>query len=149
MAEFSAWLQGWNIPWPENLWVGTTVTTDKTIGRLDGLFEVGDEQTTRFLSLEPQLEKVDLRKHLHGLDWVIQGGESGSDARPFELEWARQMRDHCQEANVAYFLKQLGSKPNDKGELLNLKDGHGGDWDEWPKDLRVREVPTVVASGAR
>ena len=149
MAEFSAWLQSWDIDWPANLWAGTTVTTENTIIRLDELFEVGDEQTTRFLSMEPQLDNVDLQGHLHGLNWVIQGGESGTNARPFDIEWARLTRKHCQDANVAYFLKQLGTKPSFKGEPLRLKDGHGGDWSEWPEDLRVREVPTSVASGAR
>lgn len=151
MAEFSAWLQSLGITWPTNLWVGTTVTTGKTIGRLDELSKVGDKQTTRFLSLEPQLEAIDLRKHLHGLDWVIQGGESGPDARPFDLQWVRQIRDQCREANVYYFLKQLGAKPNVKGEPLELKDGHGGDWAEWPKglDLLVRDVPPAAVPGAR
>jgi len=27
------------------------------------------------------------------------------------------------------------------GEEIALRDGHGGDWSEWPEDLRVREVP--------
>jgi len=150
MAEFSAWLKDWNIGWPENLWAGTTVTTDSTTGRLDDLFGVGDEQTTRFLSLEPQLEYVDLRDHLHGLDWVIQGGESGGNPRPFDIEWAELTRKHCQEANVPYYLKQVGAYPRFAGERVRLKDSHGGDWfewGEWAKDLRVREVPAGAASG--
>jgi hypothetical protein len=138
-----------DIAWPENLWVGTTVTTNKTIVRLDELFDVGDERTTRFLSMEPQLESIDLQGHLHGLDWVIQGGESGSAARPFEIEWIEPTLKHCQEANVAYYLKQVGANPRIAGERIPLKDSHGGDWDEWgewAKDLRVREVPAGVAS---
>ena len=147
MAEFSTWLAGWNVAWPINLWGGTTVTTDKTIGRLDELFKVGDQRTVRLVSVEPQLESIDLRRHLPELDWVIQGGESGSDARPFDVAWARQMRDHCREAGVNYFLKQLGSNPIAEGEPLPLKDGHGSNWDEWSEDLRIREVPdTVVPS---
>lgn len=27
--------------------------------------------------------------------------------------------------------------------LLKLRDSHGGDWDEWPADLRVRQFPTI------
>ncbi|MGE3463865.1 MAG: DUF5131 family protein [Pseudomonadales bacterium] len=27
--------------------------------------------------------------------------------------------------------------------VLPLKDSHGGDWEEWPKDLRIREFPVV------
>jgi protein gp37 len=144
MADFSTWLADWSVAWPTNLWVGTTVTTDKTISRLDELFKVGDQRTVRLVSVEPQLEIIDLRQHLPELDWVIQGGESGSDARPFDVAWARQMRDYCQAAGVHYFLKQLGSNPCIEGKPLRFDDQHGGDWSEWPEDLRIREVPTAV-----
>jgi protein gp37 len=144
MAQFSTWLADWDVTWPTNLWPGTTVTAGSTVERLDGLLEVGDERTIRFASVEPQLENVDLRRHLPELDWIIQGGESGSDARPFDLSWARQMRDQCHEAGVAYFLKQLGSSPFIEGKPLRFEDRHSGDWAEWPEDLRVREVPAAV-----
>ena len=146
MAEFSTWLADWDVAWPTNLWAGTTVTTDKTVGRLDELFKVGNERTVRLVSVEPQLESIDLRRHLPGLDWVIQGGESGSDARSFDMAWARQMRDHCREAGVHYFFKQLGSNPFSEGKPLGLKKRDGSDWSEFPEDLRVREVPTAAVS---
>ena len=146
MAQFSTWLADWRVPWPTNLWPGTTITAGSTIERLDALLAVGDERTTRYLSLEPQLESIDILRYLTGLDWIIQGGESGSDARPFELSWARQLQDHCREAGVACFLKQLGSNPTFEGKPLRFEDRHGGNWAEWPSDLRVREVPTAVVS---
>lgn len=43
------------------------------------------------------------------LDWVIVGGESGPGARPMHPEWARQIRDACTAAGVAFFMKQWGS----------------------------------------
>ncbi len=42
------------------------------------------------------------------LHWVIVGGESGTGARPMQTEWARQLRDQCQAAGVAFFFKQWG-----------------------------------------
>ena len=74
---------------------------------------------------------------------MIAGGESGRRdfVRPFDLSWARELRDHCRETGVAFFLKQLGRRPVSEGEELKLRDTHGGDWTEWPKDLRVREMP--------
>ncbi len=142
MADFSAWLADWDQGWPENLWAGTSVTTSKTVERIDDLLKVGDERTMRFLSIEPQLENVDLRGHLAGIAWVIQGGESGGDPRPFDMAWARDLRDQCRQAGVDYFCKQLGSKPLVDDKPLCLEDRHGADWDEWPEDLRVREVPS-------
>jgi protein gp37 len=62
----------------------------------------------RGLSVEPQLESIRLdNADLMILDWVIQGCESGPHRRPFELDWARSMRDQCVDAGVAYFLKQI------------------------------------------
>ena len=144
MGEFSAWLEDWDTLWPENLWAGTTITTQGTTSRLEALAKVGNDKTIRFASVEPQLEELDLERYLPGLDWVIQGGESGADPRPFDTRWARKLRDECRAAGVAYFLKQLGAHALDEGEPLALHDGHGGDWDEWAKDLRVREVPVTV-----
>jgi hypothetical protein len=118
----------------------------------------------RFLSVEPQLEAVDLSKvimpdgdHLGpdtmyndgedaGIDWVICGGESGPHARPFNLAWAESLQDQCKSAGVAFFMKQLGSKPvRDIGDAdncpLKLKDRKGVDPSEWPESLRVREFP--------
>lgn len=45
------------------------------------------------------------------LDWVIVGGESGARvvARPFDLQWARDLRDECATADAPFFFKQAGS----------------------------------------
>ena len=42
------------------------------------------------------------------LDWLIAGGESGPDARPMHLDWARSLRDQCQAAGVPFLFKQWG-----------------------------------------
>jgi len=42
------------------------------------------------------------------LGWVIVGGESGHGARPMHPDWARSIRDQCQEAGVPFFFKQWG-----------------------------------------
>jgi len=143
MAEFSSWLALQEISWPSNLWAGTSVTSQKTTSRIDHLLRVGDESTIRFLSVEPQYEEVDLACWLPHLDWVIQGGESGRGASRFELEWARLLIAQCREHRVPYFLKQLGASVTSDGEPQDFEDGHAGNWDEWPDDLRVRELPPL------
>jgi protein gp37 len=45
---------------------------------------------------------------IHGLDWVITGGETGLGARPMPPEWPRAIRDQCQQAKVPYFHKHNG-----------------------------------------
>jgi protein gp37 len=153
LAEFAAHVgEG---QWPPNLWVGTSITERRYVDRIDYLRSVGDQTTTRFLSVEPQHTHISLAGKLAGIGWVIQGGESGPlkqnslslaqfserVPRPFDLAWARQLRDECASAKVPFFLKQLGSAPVTGGEPVKFEDGHGGDWDEWPADLRVRQVP--------
>lgn len=90
------------------------------------------------------------------IDLVIFGGESGPDARPCDLAWIRDGVRQCKAAGVSAFVKQLGANPvdttppppgssstNDFDRRIRLRDSHGGDWSEWPADLRVREMPRV------
>lgn len=95
----------------------------------------------------------------HGrIDWIIAGGESGPGARSCNVEWIREIVRQCKAANVACFVKQLGSRAWDariaslesveemQPEHLNahgrkIKDKKGGNPSEWPEDLRVREFP--------
>jgi len=75
----------------------------------------------RGLSVEPQLGPINLSlmgtmpKDITGsayrlgyqyLDWVISGAESGAGARDFDDNWARNLRDQCQEFDVPFFFKQ-------------------------------------------
>ncbi|MCC5850355.1 MAG: DUF5131 family protein, partial [Verrucomicrobia bacterium] len=98
---------------PPNLCAMTTMTgaDRQNLVRLGKLKEV--DAHIRGLSVEPLWERIPSEKlDLTGIDWLIVGGESGSkDARPFDLAWARELRDHCREQGVAFFCKQLGSHP--------------------------------------
>lgn len=110
----------------------------------------------------------DRTSDLPGLDWIVVGGESGPGARPCDVAWVRQIVAACQGASVPVFVKQLGSRPGlraktrasgrtfndlytrDQGmwpeELADeacVTHAKGGDPDEWPADLRVREMPTT------
>lgn len=46
--------------------------------------------------------------HLHAVDWVIVGGESGAAVRPMHPDWARSIRDQCVDARIPFFFKQWG-----------------------------------------
>ena len=62
-----------------------------------------------------------------------------------DIAWAIEMQQHCREAGVPCFFKQLGAYPFESEERLNLKDPHGGDWTEWPEYIRVHQVPVLAA----
>jgi len=119
----------------------------------------------RGASVEPMLEAVNLEAAAGislwctKLNWIICGGESGSQARPFNLAWAESLREQCKAAGVPFFMKQVGSCPKrwitpilGSETLLHcpalpIKDRKGGDPSEWPESLRVREWPTILTSG--
>lgn len=99
---------------------------------------------------------------------AIVGGESGPGARPFHINWARDIIRDCKAASVPCFMKQLGSVPvMDEEEWrglnptpllwaknstrapsgtvpLRMADGKGGEPLQWPADLRVRQMPEVA-----
>lgn len=141
MAKFSTWLAAKGTPWPANLWAGTSITGQVTTSRIDHLLEVGDSETIRFLSVEPQIEPLELGTYLPDLDWVLHGGESGTDAREFKIEWAEELMQQCKRLRVPYFLKQLGSVVTHAGKRVQFEDAHAGDWAEWPRKLAVRQFP--------
>jgi protein gp37 len=85
-------------------------------------------------------------QNLPKIDWVIVGGESGNKARPCSFHWIRSIVRQCKAAKVPVFVKQLGSNPiwgSGQEPLIQLvvKNRKGGDMQEFPKDLRVREMP--------
>lgn len=81
------------------------------------------------------------------LGWVIVGGESGGKARSMQLDWATALQKQCAETYTPFFFKQAGRRPTvtsaDGHQLvqLKLKSPKGGDLDELPCELRVREFP--------
>jgi protein gp37 len=115
---------------PANIWLGTSVE-DQTRGNLR-VRRLVDAPilATRFLSVEPLLESVDL--NLGGIEWVIIGCESGPGARPFELGWARDIVALCRSEGIACFVKQLPGQR--RGSVLH-------DLEDFPADLRIREYP--------
>lgn len=132
-----------------NVWLGATIVNqaeaDRDVPKL-----LDTPAAKRFLSMEPLLGPVDLWhlampdskrtiqafdgldskgcvQFLGGLDWVIVGGESGAEARPMSIQWARELRDQCDEACVPFLFKQ---------------------WGEWaPAKVRPSESPGKFAFG--
>jgi protein gp37 len=124
-------------PLPDNIWAGTSVMEMNTKIRVDQLRAVNAK--VRFLSLEPMWEDLS-RLNLRDISWVILGGESGLKATYCEMDWFRRMIVKCQAMDIPVFVKQTGSFIAKK---LKFVDSSGGDWNEWPEYLRVREMPRL------
>ena len=113
------------LPWPSNLWMGTSVENADYLHRVDTLRQIPAQ--TRFLSLEPLIGAVpDI--DLINIDWVIAGGESGPGARKIEEDWVRSIRDQCDDAGVRFFFKQWGGTNKKRsGRMLDNRT-----WDDFP-----------------
>ena len=92
-----------SITWTKNIWLGTTVESQKVIHRIDYLRESG--AYIKFLSIEPLLTPINDLK-LKNIDWVIVGGESGAKARPMLKEWVIDIKNQCKAQDVPFFFKQ-------------------------------------------
>lgn len=159
----------WGVTFGDHMHFGVSVEDQKrALERIPRLQET--RAAVRFLSVEPQLEHIDLGHDtpevgwisylrgfdgcdpiIPGIDWVICGGESGPGARPFNLAWAESLLAQCRDADVPYFFKQMGSRPYASKDSPSFsfntlvfpsmrKDRmKGGDPEDWPEHLRVRE----------
>lgn len=144
VSEFLAgWLDCLDMPergaFPENVWIGVSAGADQ-----EAALKIPAK--IHFLSCEPMLHGLDTA-HAAKFDWIIFGGESGRNARVCNVEWIRNGLKFCRAHGIAGFVKQLGRRPVGRTQgvvtwpLYDLLDSHGGDWSEWPEDLRVREFP--------
>ncbi len=116
------------IDWPENVWMGVSVETEKYTFRIDHLRRTGAK--TKFLSLEPLLGPLP-NLDLKNINWAIVGGESGPGARPVMQEWVTGIRDQCLAARVPFFFKQWGGVQKKRaGRTLE-----GRTWDEMPTNI--------------
>ena len=66
-----------------------------------------------FGSFEPLLGPIILDKNAP--DWIIVGGESGPNARPMNLDWARSLQRQAGELGRVFNFKQVGGRGSDKG----------------------------------
>lgn len=90
----------------DNVWLGTSIESDKYTHRADSLRRI--PAAKRFISAEPLLGPLP-SLDLTGIDWLIAGGESGPKSRPAEVAWVRDLRDRCTAQGVAFFFKQWGN----------------------------------------
>lgn len=147
--------------WPENLWMGVSVCSAAKI-EMQRIEQLGSTRASlKWISFEPWVSNMDmplseavpnLRNLLRssGISWIVIGGESGSrdDTNLMTLADARWLIAESQAAGCKVHFKQLGTalaiqlgvySTDGKGEHR----AKGGNPDQWPDDLNIREWPTV------
>jgi protein gp37 len=135
-----------------NAWLGVTAGDPKGWDNRVPIL-LNTPAAVRFVSVEPMLEAIDCTlscnhecayqepdtgawvcqgcEETPALDLVICGCESGPRRRPMKTEWAISLRKQCFNDGIAFFMKQMeicGKVTDDPAQF--------------PKELRVREMPT-------
>lgn len=138
------------------------VSAEPLLEPIDAWRELHDSDCVTAQEVDGRLGCICNEPREDHISWVIVGGESGPHARPCNVGWIRGIVAQCKAAGVAVFVKQLGAKPVERQHKggcaafdsylscdcgkpsagIKLRDRHGGDPDEWPEDLRVREFPS-------
>ena len=121
-------------PVPSHIWLGVSVEDRQRTTRIVHLQNTN--APVRFLSIEPLLGFIG-PIDLHGISWVIVGGESGPHARPMDVNWAREIRDQCAEQGINFFFKQWGGKTSKAGGRILDGELHNGFPDEALERLRA------------
>ena len=119
------------ITWSDNIWMGVSVENRDAIPRCKLLKQTAAK--TKFISAEPLLESIN-SIDLDGIDWLIVGGESGSNCRPLKKEWVIELKDLAEKNDTAFFFKQWGgfNKKKNGSEL------DGRYYREYPSKKQMR-----------
>ena len=165
------------IDWPlPNVWLGVSVENQEAADlRVPILRKL--PAAVHWISQEPQLGPVVYRDDVFGwkplgpgddeaemlppVRWVVIGGESGHNARPFDVQWARDLVAQSQRTELRVFVKQMGanaidSNPDTGNSFMRfagwqpntvevvLQHRKGGDSEEWPEELQMQDWPRVA-----
>jgi protein gp37 len=117
--------------WQQSLWLGFSAERQKEFDTpWSDMRALADAGWFVFVSIAPLIGPVKLPSDFLALGkrtWVIVAGEQGPHklCRDMDPNWARVIRDQCQDAGIPFFMKQMA-----KGAPI-------------PPDLQIREFPSV------
>lgn len=101
------------------------------------------------LFVDPLVSEVDVTDHVHQLDWVVLGGESGPGCRRTYLDHLVRVIEVCREAETPVYVQQLGASVWDRlltpdTLCVQLAEPAGRDAQQWPSYVRVRQLPQFL-----
>lgn len=130
----------------DNVWLGVSVENQDFVYRIDELEKIPAK--IKFISFEPLIGNLE-KDFVGGVNWIIIGGESGNDNgeykyRECKLDWIENIVNGYETSNemgltdTAIFVKQMGTH---LAKELKMSDRHGGNIEDFPENLRIREFP--------
>jgi len=108
-------IAGWKLP--GHVWLGTTCEDQQHYDRRWAVLATIPARV-RFVSYEPALGPLSILGFKSTPDWLICGGESGTGHRDMPQAWAENIMEQCDDAAVAFFMKQMAGKKPVPSELM-------------------------------
>jgi protein gp37 len=126
-------LMGFHQFFPKNLWIGTSITTEREIDRIDILRHV--DAVHRLVSFEPLRGEIGFTPLDLGIDWFIIGGQSRPWIHP-DRAWIDDLIEQAHKRNIPVLVKrnaQYSSGPQALWTGLQ----------EWPRAILEHLQPKV------
>ena len=109
------------IPYPDNCWLGATVTNTHELKKAEGIFSVLPGK--KYLSIEPIHESVSVSSICRFVSWIIVGAETGNRKGKIvpQSSWIKKILIQAEDENTQVFLKNslAGSSNPDSPFLLH------------------------------
>ena len=115
----------------KNVWLGTSAENQHFYNIRWSVLRIIAEDfgLVSWISYEPALGPLSLDEYAITLsssqdhyedypDWLVCGGESGTNRRPMEQAWAENLQSECELAGVHFFMKQFSARTPDEGKKL-------------------------------
>lgn len=71
--------------------------------------------------IQPLLENIDIEKYLDDIELVVVGGESDTNARVFDYNWALNIRKQCVKRKVNFEFRQCGTYTVKDGKKYKIQ----------------------------
>lgn len=104
----------------ENVVVSCTVENQKNADKKLSLFQSLPIKH-KCITAQPLLERINIEPYLDGIELVVVGGESDRNARPFDYDWALDIREQCVRKNVSFEFRQCGTHFIKDGKYYKLQ----------------------------
>lgn len=112
--------QAYGLRWTDNIWLGTSIEQQPYYTpRMEALMNT--PALHKFISFEPLLGAIVPDALLLGAEWIIAGGESGEDRRPFGRQWAVDLQQYAARNSIPFYFKQGSSIYPDQDRQLGGK----------------------------
>ena len=163
LAELDAAIMAEFASWPANLWQGVSVCSAEEI-EMQRIEDLGATKAAlKWVSFEPWISNLncplrqawpDLVEILrrNEIAWIVIGGESGArdESNLITLDDARYLVEASKSAGCRVHFKQLGTALAIRLGVYSTRGrgehrAKGGNPDQWPEELRIREWPELVS----